>query len=115
MKHPAYACVSTRTDQTRSFSYIVLTAANASSDLGSRSDGRLPAVWPRPRLEVPGRGHEPETRSDSSGYLVRLSNDARAAREFVHTVGDTRSQLEHRLAQFAVFCEVALNSTEIDL
>ena len=72
-------------------------------------------VAPALCLEVPGRGHEPETRSDSSGYLVRLSNDARAAREFFHTVGDTRSQLEHRLAQFVVFREVALNSTEIDL
>ena len=77
--------------------------------------GRLPLCGPGPCLEVPGRGHEPETRSDSSGYLVRLSNDARAAREFFHTVGDNRSQLHYRLAQFTVLRNVALNTTEISL
>jgi hypothetical protein len=64
---------------------------------------------------LPIGGHEPETRSDSSGQLVRPSNDLRAAREFFHTVGDTGSQLEYRLAQLTVFRNVVLNTTEIRL
>jgi hypothetical protein len=46
---------------------------------------------------------------------LRLSNDLRADWEFFHTVGDTRSQLHYRLAQFTVFRYVVLNATEISL